>query len=103
MELKQKDQEILKYRQMLERLDRIDSQNKITQDLAEQKKTSFGKSFSKEQEIDGGAFFEHKSVFSNNKDNQKEFVYEGSESSKPFPEDMRLHRDQEICKGCNIY
>lgn len=103
MELKQKDQEILKYRQMLERLDRIDSQNKITQDLAEQKKIFFGKNFSKEQEIDGGAFFEHKSVFSNNKDmNQKEFFFEGSES-KPFPEDMRLHRDQEICKGCNIY
>ena len=38
LELKQKDQEIFKYRQMLERFDRIDSQNKITQDLAEQKK-----------------------------------------------------------------
>jgi len=104
LELKQKDQEIFKYRQMLERLDRLDSQNKVTQDLAEQKKnisfTNKG-SFHKEQEI-GGAFFDHKSVFSDRKDDQNKWEKESVET-KQFPEDMKLHRDQEICKGCIIY
>lgn len=104
LEIKQKDQEIFKYRQMLERLDRIDTQNKLTQEVSDQKKNhSFGsRSFGKESEMNG-AFLNHKSVFSDEKSNRFEGIFTETVEAKTFPEDVKLNRDQELCKGCSIF
>lgn len=83
---------------MLERLDRLDNQNKITQDIVDQKKNNIANSRSFQKDLDSnGAFYEHKSVFSDEK------LAKETPEVKQFPEDMKLNRDQEICKGCSLF
>ena len=105
LELKQKDQEIFKYRQMLERFDRIDSQNKMTQDLAEQKRNNlFTMNRNFTNSSNSSPFFDHKSAFaSDQKEMNYKYKIKETIEVKQFPEDTNVRTDQEICKGCKIY
>lgn len=79
---------------MLERFDRIDSQNKMTQDLPERNKKNSLVTGLQNKQLDSHL-------------DQKEAIFKNeiqeNINAHQFLENTKLHSDQEVCKGCNLF
>lgn len=85
-EIKQKDQEISKYRQMLERFDKFDSKNKNSQNLL---------NHSNSVDLD--------ERLSKKNQNEEENIKDNLANNNDYSKDKKLGSETEICKGCILF